>query len=272
MASAPFNYFSNIFIHNNPVAYRREVARYLDLIRTTESGRTLIKFIKLSARRLLIKPYHPTRDHPVDATTAADIPLASYPPGAPERQEQRLGFFGALLGADPHAHLMVPTGSVGVGGGSPVTIEYHPANYRELNKRKRRIDPGYGPGEVLFHEMVHAMRRMLAKRTSDTVYEDLRMDDFEEFCSILAANIYRQERRFTSLRKDHWGHDRLEGDLLDSGAYYEKYRPSIDKWFSSQGGFCLELARSNVKFNPLREAAIAKGLMQPPPPVSMRLP
>ena len=64
----------------------------------------------------------------------------------------------------------------------------------------------------------------------------------------------------------------MEGDLLDSGAYYEKYRPSIDKWFSFQGGFCLELARSNVKFNPLREAAIAKGLMQPPPPVSMRLP
>jgi hypothetical protein len=51
-------------------------------------------------------------------------------------------------------------------------------------KRKGRIDPGDGPGEVLFHEMVHAMRRMLAKRTSETVREDLRMDDFEEFCSI----------------------------------------------------------------------------------------
>jgi hypothetical protein len=73
MASAPFNYFSNIFIHNNPVTYRREVARYLDLIRTTESGRTLIKFIKMTARRLLIKPYHPTRDRPVDATTVAEI-------------------------------------------------------------------------------------------------------------------------------------------------------------------------------------------------------
>ena len=167
---------------------------------------------------------------------------------------------------------MLPTGDVGVGGGSPVTIEYHPATYRELIKRKRRIDPGDGPGEVLFHEMVHAMRAMFAKYSDTTVFENLRMDDFEEFCAILAQNIYRQERGFTSLRRDHWGHARLEGDLLDSGAYYEKYRPSIDKWFASQGGFCLELARSNVKFNPLREAAIAKGLMQPPPPVSMRLP
>jgi hypothetical protein len=265
MASVPFNYFSNIFIHNNPVAYRLEVARYLDLIRTTESGRTLIKFIILSARRLLIKPYHPTRDDPIAATTAADIPLAAYPLGAPQRQAESFG-------DDPNAHLMLPTGSVGVGGGSPVTIEYHPATYREVIKRKRRIDPGYGPGEVLFHEMVHAMRRMLAKQTSDTMYEDFRMDDLEEFCAILAANIYRQERGFTSLRKDHWGHASLVGDLLDSGAYYEKYRRSIDKWFASQVGFCLELARSNVKFNPLREAAIAKGMMQPPPPVSMRLP
>jgi len=271
MAPVPFNYIDNIFIHDNPVAYRREVVRYLDLIRTTGSGRTLIKFIKMSARRLLIKPYHPTPDDPVDATTVADNALASYPAGAPQMQPFKLNVIGPLLGLDPNAQLMVPTGSVGVGGGSAVTMEYHPATFREVIKRKGRIDPGDGPGEVLFHEMVHAMRRMLAKRTSETVREDLRMDDFEEFCSILAQNIYRQERGFTSLRKDHWGHDRLEGDLLDSGAYYEKYRPSIDKWFAAQGGFCLELARSNVKFNPLREAAIAKGLMVPPP-VPMRLP
>ena len=272
MASAPFNYFSNIFIHDNPVAYRREVARYLDLIRTTESGRTLIKFIKMSARRLLIKPYHPTAKDPVNAVAGFDIPLAAYPKGDPELEAVKLGMVGALLGVDPKAYVMLPTGDVGVGGGSPVTIEYHPATYRELIKRKRRIDPGDGPGEVLFHEMVHAMRAMFAKYSDTTVVENLRMDDFEEFCAILAANIYRQERGFTSLRKDHWSHARLEGDLLDSGAYYEKYRPSIDKWFASQGGFCLELARSNVKFNPLREAAIAKGMMERPPPVSMRLP
>ena len=269
--AVPFNYIDNIFIHDNPVAYRREVARYLDLIRTTESGRTLIRFIKMSARRLLIKPYHPTPDAPVNAFASPDNPLAAYPRGAPQLQAVKVGFVGALLGADPDAVVMLPTGNLGVGGGSPVTIKYHPATYREVIKRKRRIDPGDGPGEVLFHEMTHAMRAMFAKFSDTTVVEDLRMDDFEEFCSILAQNIYRQERGFTSLRKDHWGHERLEGDLLDSGTYYETYRPSIDKWFSSQGGFCLELARSKVKFNPLRAAAIAKGLMAPPP-VSMRLP
>jgi hypothetical protein len=273
MASVPFNYFQNIFIHDNPVAYRREVARYLDLIRTTESGRTLIKFIKMSSRKLLIRPYHPTQKAPVNAFAQPDNPLAAYPLGASEMHAVKIGpIIGALLGADPTADVMLPTGNVGAGGGSTVTIDYHPATYRELIKRKRRIDPGDGPGEVLFHEMVHAMRAMFAKWIRTTVVEDLHMDDFEEFCAILAQNIYRQERGFTSLRKDHWGHARLGVDLLDSGAYYEKYRPSIDKWFASQGGFCLELARSNVKFNPLREAAIAKRLMEPPPPVSMRLP
>lgn len=211
MASVPFNYYQNIFIHDNPVAYRREVAKYLDLIRTTESGRTLIKFIKMSARKLLIKPYHPTAKNPVNAFAGFDIPLAAYPKGDPELQAVKLGMVGALLGVDPKAKLMVPTGDVGVGGGSPVTIEYHPATYRELIKRKRRIDPGDGPGEVLFHEMVHAMRAMFAKYSDTTVVENLRMDDFEEFCAILAQNIYRQERGFTSLRRDHWGHARLGG-------------------------------------------------------------
>jgi hypothetical protein len=272
MAAVPFNYVDNIFIQNNPVAYRREVARYLDLIRTTGSGRTLIKFIKMSARRLLIKPYHPTREYPVNAVTELEDPLAAYPKGDPEMHAVRAGYMWLLPGgADPKAILMLPTGDLGTGGGSPVTIYYHPAAYRELIKRKGRMDPSDGPGEALFHEMVHAMRAMRAKYSDTTVLEDLRMDDFEEFCAILAQNIYRQERGFTLLRRDHWSHARLEGDLLDSGAYYEKYRASIDKWFASQSVFCLELARSNVKFNPLREAAVARGMMQPPPP-SMRLP
>jgi hypothetical protein len=276
MASVPFNYFSNIFIHNNPVAYRREVARYLDLIRTTESGRTLIKFIMMSGRKLLIKPYHPTYGHPTNAFAHPDIPLAAYPKGAPVMREDTVGIIGAVLGVNPDLSVMVPTGDVGIGGGSPVTITYHPTPYREFIKRKGRIDPGDGPGEVLFHEMVHAMRQMFGKYIHATVVEDLYMDNFEEFCAVVAANIYRQERGFTSLRSDHLGHVSLgtiksERYLVDSDAYYEKYRPSIDKWFASQGGFCLELARCKVKFNPLREAAIAKGLMQPPP-VSMRLP
>jgi hypothetical protein len=46
-------------------------------------------------------------------------------------------------------------------------------------KRKGRIGPGYEPGGVLFHEMVRAMRGILAKRTGTTVLQDPHMDDRE---------------------------------------------------------------------------------------------
>jgi hypothetical protein len=38
-----------------------------------------------------------------------------------------------------------------------------PATSPEVIKRKGRIDPGGGPGEVLFHEMVRARRGVPAK-------------------------------------------------------------------------------------------------------------
>ena len=52
-----------------------------------------------------------------------------------------------------------------------------PATCPEVIKRKGRIGPGDEPGEVLFHEMVRAMRGMRAKRTGTTVLQDPHMDD-----------------------------------------------------------------------------------------------
>ena len=131
MAFVEFNYFGNIFVQENPVAYRKEVARYLDLIRTTESGQSLIKFIKMSARKLLIKPHFPTKDDPVNAFASPDHPLDAYPKEAPEMQAVKLGRIGTWLHLDPDTNVMLPTGNLGSGNGSTVTIEYHPATYRE---------------------------------------------------------------------------------------------------------------------------------------------
>ena len=91
MASAPFNYFSNIFIHDNPVAYRREVARYLDLIRTTESGRTLIKFIKM--RHATAHQAVPSDPRPRSTRPPFDIPRP-LSEGAPRCSPQ-----GRIIGA-----------------------------------------------------------------------------------------------------------------------------------------------------------------------------
>ena len=63
----------------------------------------------------------------------------------------------------------------------------------------------------------------------------------------------------------------MKKGLRHSDTHYENYQALIDKWFDEQRSFCLDMAKSSAKFNPFREAAIAKGLM-PAPTIPMRLP
>ena len=104
------------------------------------------------------------------------------------------------------------------------------------------------------------MRLTWGRVINTTVSERIEMDNFEEFCAILAANMYRSERRFVTLTWDHLSYQRLSRELTDSAAYYNYYRGPIQTWFASQQDFCLELAASPAAFNPLRAAADALGL------------
>jgi hypothetical protein len=90
------------------------------------------------------------------------------------------------------------------------------------------------------------------------------MYSFEEFCSILAANMYRSARGFKTLRYDHhvtaeaapWlGTTPLPPELANSKRYYQEFKPEIVKWFNTQRGFCVALAGSRAPFNPMAVAA-----------------
>jgi hypothetical protein len=139
-------------------------------------------------------------------------------------------------------------------------LKYHPAIFRQLAKNRGYIAPGDGPGEVLFHELVHAMRMLHGKFLRTTVTEDLHMDDFEEFCAILASNIYRSERGFTHMRTDHWDAAVPGLKVNDSQSYASVFQDEIEKWFSNHQSFCLELASTTAKFNPLKLVAAGMGL------------
>ncbi len=134
-------------------------------------------------------------------------------------------------------------------------MKYHPAIFRQLAKNRGFIAPGDGAGEVLFHEMVHAMRMIHGKFLRTNVTEDAHMDDFEEFCAILAANMYRSERGFHLMRANHSGSQALSKDLSDPGHYAQFFNDEIEKWFESQRDFCLELASSPARFNPIKYVA-----------------
>lgn len=252
-----FNYAGNINILEEPRAYRREVEICLKRIETTHAGKTLIKHLRARGRRLLIIPYKPNAELGwVNATSSADRFLDSLPKDEPYggTYPYQIPGFGTI----PMPHVWK-----GTGAGSPVTIRFHPATFRQYNQNYGYIKPGSGPGEVLFHEMVHSLQQMDGT-LSQVAVNDPHLDDYGEFCAIVAANIYRSERGFTSLRADHSGFSKLGKhsggqDLTNPATFASVYATPLAKWIGLQKDFCLELASSTARFNPLKYAAVALG-------------
>jgi len=244
----------SIYVLDNYHPYRREVVRYLDLVGTTYSGNTLFRYCnRYSARRIEIRPFVPTPTDPVNSSELPGSAVDAYLPGAPLR---------AVDGS------VIVGGGTGTGNGSDVTVKYHPANQRQFVANMHTVLPGSGPGETLFHELVHAMRDVhgVRRRTSVSAYS--KMENFEEFCAIAAANVYRSERGFKVMRDSHLGYG---AEILPEGeSYYDFYKSEFTTWFGDQRDFCLALARSTAKFNPFKFAAIDLKLI-PAPAASMRL-
>lgn len=252
MARPPYQYRNgNIWIQQDTVAYRNEVVRYLDLVRTTYAGRVLFKFINAVRKGVLILPYKPTPDDPVNAYAQPQSESDAYTRGQSVMRGFDIPGFGTI---------QLPTSAFGTGAGSNVWLKYHPATFRQYVINTGGIAPGAGPGEVLFHELVHAQRMLEGKFIRTTVPEHIHMDDFEEFCAIVAANIYRSERGFELLRTDHWGNQALRGPKTDQVEYYHFFRGEFERWYSSQPIFCRALAESPAKFNPLRIAVTSQGI------------
>jgi hypothetical protein len=256
-------YVGNIYVWESSTAYRREVEHYLNLIRTTKAGEVLVKHIGLKPYWMLISPYKPTKDDPVNAYAIGRSAADSAPPGY---------VADTIKITVPHFGTLELPSTIGTGKGSVVDVFYHPATWNQLNKNTGSISPGTGPGEILYHEMVHGYREQSGLlQYRDQVADDPDMDSIEEFFAIMASNVYRSERGFTRLRASHHGYSQVKKELRSPDNYYENYKPLVDKWFGEQKGYCLDMARTPAKFNPFREAAIALGHMKAPS-VSMRLP
>jgi hypothetical protein len=293
----------NVLVDDYSKPYRDEVLRYLDLIATTDVGRTLYDFIGKTTKTVRITwtlgmswtltGASPISQADIDRIVAAAQRISrlrririedaveaamnedaiitakrrgQYAKGHPVMQAIHIAVFEAL---GLHADFMVPTREEGTGDGADVELDYHPAAFEEIMKKTGRVPIGMGPGEALYHELVHAQRMMAGALLNDNVPEQWNMDDFEEFCAILAANMYRSARGFTRLRLDHhvlsdrapWrGATELPPELADSQRYFEAFKPEIVKWFNNQRGFCLALAGSCAAFNPMAVAARSLGL------------
>ncbi|HEY2866139.1 MAG TPA: M91 family zinc metallopeptidase [Pyrinomonadaceae bacterium] len=253
MAPKAVKFLGNIWIWESSVAYRREVEKVLQLVNTTQAGKTLFRHINSKSNYMLIQPYVPTKKEPVNAFETGRNEADGAPAGyVADSVKFKIPFVGTVD---------FPT-VIGTGRGTIVDVNYHPATWYEVAKRRGgHIAPGDGPGEVLFHEMTHGLRELSGRmQYRDQVTGEPQMDSIEEFYAIMAANVYRSDRGFKLLRADHWGSKKIEGALIYQSAYYEHYKTYIDKWFLEQRAFCLDMARVTAQFNPFREAAVGLGL------------
>lgn len=256
-------YSGNIWIWESSKAYRHEVEKVLARMLTTQAGKDLVRHIhSKSAQWMLISPFNPSKDDKMNAyaspRSAADAAPAGY---VADTIEINIPMAGKIE---------VPI-LFGTGKGSRVDIIYHPATWHQLNKNMGHIAPGAGPGEIMFHEMVHGHREQCGLlRYRDQVASEPNMSSVEEFYAIAASNVYRSERGFTKLRSDHAGFKPLAANLMDPFTYYEHYKSYMETWFKEQKAYCLDLAKAPAKFNPFRVAAVEMKLMTGPA-VPMRL-
>jgi Effector protein len=114
------------------------------------------------------------------------------------------------------------------------------------------------PDEVLFHELVHGLRTVAQiykmPKLSGGLY---RYDNFEEFCAVLATNIYisdRTKRVKSGLRADHDTGNNLDPRLAGSVQFFQ----SAGNTFYWVSRFCTEnpvftkaMAEVKADFNPL---------------------
>lgn len=252
-----FQYDGRILVLEDPLAYRHEVERYLNLIATTYTGRLLFRYINMRYRHVLIIPYVPAHnpDGYINAAASADDFKGAYGSGMPINGVWTIPGYGKIT---------IPTW-VGTGHGSTVTLKFHPAIFRQLNANQGYIAAGAGPGEILFHEMIHALRQVYGVMMDVPIVEDRAMDNFEEFCAVSASNVYRSERGFHVLRSNHEGFTALKTAETDPELYAQKFAKHLERWFGQQRSFCLEMAASQAKFNPFKFTAYSLGLSPPTP-------
>ncbi len=205
---------------NWETAVRREIVK----IATVNSGQVLLNSIRFHGKWVPITHYDNTQG-PVNAYVDPKIGTAR--DGRP---------YGAIVYYSPH-------------------LFYPHSGYVSTDSTKNN---GEQPDEILFHELVHAFRRVSSKRhREDTSGGLLQYDSNEEFYAILSTNIYVSDptnKKKSGLREDHQDYAALPPGLAASFDFFKSSRDAFTlvKQFSVDNpGFTKALAGVPAPFNPL---------------------
>jgi hypothetical protein len=146
----------------------------------------------------------------------------------------------------------VTTNNIGTGEGANSEI-YFTAG------RLRPGGPGYNSDEILFHELVHAVRDTQGASTSGFKMGN-DYDNAEEFAAVVTTNVYMSEKKQTKMRANH-GRGELANPekFLDSpqvpapGArgLLSLYRQRLPRLFNALAA----ISAQDAAFNPFRQLA-----------------
>jgi len=241
--------------------YELVVDRLLRQIYASRTGVTVLRQIGKQNRRIVITRFPPERNKDQLALAAHSYPIAlptsdagaapkglrfeaqSTAPGVPGESILGTGEgSSAIIYFDPRA--------------AAIPVSLRPELWRWWGRGQLGL-PGIGgkQNEMLFHELVHALRIVCGRWNPTSVsgaYHNL-----EEFFAILVTNIYMAECGATLLRRDHRTQDPLEDRLSSSKRFlidHENLRLVKDCW-ANEPALCIELAQvvTLTNFNPLQE-------------------
>ena len=202
--------------------YNMAAYRVYSKIAENPVGQVIINAIMRTKKELTLVPYNKGKQalYGDNALTKPDNPAAGAPGGV-----SRVGGAYWYAGKDDNPYTraderydMVPPGMVGTGSGSDVTIYFTP----DMRQKSGCNAGTYGsqPDEVLFHEMVHALRHMQGQSNAIPTEDSARgYDTEEEFLAIVVANVYMSAKKCTQLRADHHGHKPLQPPLNTSAGF-----------------------------------------------------
>jgi hypothetical protein len=254
--------------HVHPATWERMVLDSLRTIAGSEAGQALLGVIKKARFWIAIEP---TIWGECNAHGAARISV------------EGLRQFGGAVKFDPESYL----------AGSSCYIQ----------KRRDQEKYGFQPDQILFHELIHALRGGARKRLNDPNGKGLggglkRYGTEEEFIAVLLTNIYTADltNRTNNLRRDWVGGKRLEHALSTSVGFFQsstKALALLERFQTDHPELFQAMANVEAPFNPLEamikhpqevrkasQSALAKqrdvsipkqplGLIKPVPPPPM---
>ena len=212
--------------------YEHKVREYLSWIACTAVGELLLNSIAWHARNT------------PGNLLSGSVPIRPYT--------------GAGCNAGIGHTTLTPTGwSQPVVSYSPDVFTPHGACYAALQKAE--TNRALYPNEVLFHELVHALRGTSAQYMSFPPLSGglKRYDSREEFIAVLVTNIYVSDpsnRSKSGLRRDHHDNLPLEKGLDGSFEFYRSARNAyaqVAQFCNENRGFTKALSRVKTPFNPI---------------------